>query len=55
MAYSEVPADLERTKWDSSYWQEYVNMSGYAAYMSASPNALIQTCLLYTSPSPRDS
>ncbi|WP_453977327.1 phage capsid family protein [Brevundimonas sp. Marseille-Q4549] len=43
MAYSEVPADLERTKWDSSYWQEYVNMSGYAAYMSASPNALIQT------------
>lgn len=43
MAYSEVPADLERTKWDSSYWQEYVNMSGYKPYMSASPNAIIQT------------
>lgn len=43
MAYSEVAADLELTKWQSSYWQGYVNMSGYKPYMSASPNAIIMT------------
>lgn len=43
MAYSEVASDLELTKWNSDYWQGYVNMSGYKPYMSASPNAIIQT------------
>ena len=43
MAYTEVPADLELTKWQSEYWQEYVSMSGYKQYMSASINAIIMT------------
>ena len=43
MAYTEVQAEQERTIWDSSYWQEYVNMSGFKPYMGASPNALIMT------------
>lgn len=43
MAYTEVPADLELTKWQSKYWQEYVAQSGYKAYMGASINAIIQT------------
>lgn len=43
MAYSEVPADLEVTKWESDYWMEYVRMSGFKPYMSASVNAIIMT------------
>lgn len=43
MAYTEVPSDLELIKWRSKYWQEYVRESGFAPYMSASVNAIIQT------------
>lgn len=43
MSYSEVPADLEVTKWESDYWTEYVRMSGFKPYMGASVNAIIQS------------
>lgn len=43
MAYFELATDLQKTKWQSSFWKEYVRMSGYAPYMSSSPNAIITT------------
>lgn len=41
MAYTELATDLQKTKWRNQYWDEYVRMSGYKPYMSASPNAII--------------
>lgn len=43
MAFSELATDLQLTKWRNTYWDEYVRMSGYKPYMSASPNAIITT------------
>lgn len=43
MAYGEVVSDLELTKWQSDYWTEYVRETGFAPYMGASMNSIIQT------------
>lgn len=43
MAFTELATDLQKTKWRNQYWDEYVRMTGFKPYMSASPNAIITT------------
>lgn len=43
MAYTTVISDNELIKWNSNYWTEYVQETGFQPFMSASPNAIFQT------------
>ena len=46
--------DFDPTKTDPDQLIEVVRATGYDAFQLADPNAASHTCLLYTSPSPRD-
>lgn len=41
MADTSVLSGLELTKWQSSFWREYVRDSGFSAYMGTSPTDII--------------